>query len=161
MCLIRAVSTHVPDAVSPDVIVKMFLHLIEQCIQHADTEHPACSKRQPEHESQVGALITLYLKGETCKNTLRNSAGNSMYFIFTSAVNSPPAEICREREKSLTLNMESTIISIFLRTLIPLMPHTQTTQAACKEHWQVFKCCVCNPSCFWSLRSSQHYAATY
>lgn len=64
-----------PDAVSPDATVKcstterVSLHLIEQCIQHADTEHPACSKRQPEHESQVGALITLYLKGETGKNT--------------------------------------------------------------------------------------------
>lgn len=37
-------------------------HLVKQRIQHADTEHPACSKRQPEHEGQVGALIALYLK---------------------------------------------------------------------------------------------------
>lgn len=42
-------------------------HLVKQCIQHADTEHSACSKRQPEHEGQVGALITLYLKTETQK----------------------------------------------------------------------------------------------
>ena len=36
-------------------------HLVEQRIQHTDTEHSACSERQTEHEGQVGTLITLYL----------------------------------------------------------------------------------------------------
>lgn len=40
----------------------LFSHLVKQRVEHADAEHPACSKRQPEHEGQVGALITLYLK---------------------------------------------------------------------------------------------------
>ncbi len=44
-----------------------FSHLVKQCIQHADTENSACGKRQPEHEGQVGALISLYLKRETQK----------------------------------------------------------------------------------------------
>lgn len=40
----------------------LFSHLVKQRVEHADAEHPAGSERQPEHEGQVGALISLYLE---------------------------------------------------------------------------------------------------
>lgn len=36
--------------------------LVEQCIQHADTKHSASSKRQAEHEGQVGAILPFLLQ---------------------------------------------------------------------------------------------------
>lgn len=42
-------------------------HLVQQRVQHADAEDPAGGKRQAEHESQVGALISLNLETERKK----------------------------------------------------------------------------------------------
>jgi hypothetical protein len=36
-------------------------YLIEESVQHADTEDPPGSKWQAEHESQVGAFLPLFL----------------------------------------------------------------------------------------------------
>lgn len=36
--------------------------LVEQRIQHADAEHPAGGEREPEHERQVGAVLSLFLR---------------------------------------------------------------------------------------------------
>lgn len=37
-------------------------NLIEEGVQHADAEHSACSEGQAEHEGQVGAFVSLFLR---------------------------------------------------------------------------------------------------
>lgn len=60
-------------------------HLVEECIQHADTEHPASSEREAEHEGKIGALISLYLNNSrdtkyiTCHTHGLNNLAQMMY----------------------------------------------------------------------------------
>lgn len=39
-------------------------HLVEQRVQHADAEDPPGREGQPEHEGQVGAVLSLFLEEE-------------------------------------------------------------------------------------------------
>lgn len=62
----------------------VFSHLVKQRVQHADAEHSACSERQPEHEGQVGALITLDLhRRRTQKTWEEHSDPDIIISLFT------------------------------------------------------------------------------
>lgn len=43
-------------------------HLVQQSVQHADAENSACRKGEAEHEGQVGAFVTLFLRKESPQN---------------------------------------------------------------------------------------------
>lgn len=53
-------------------------HLVEECIQHTDTKHPACSKREAEHECKIRALISLDLKKDHNKSSYATVKGQAV-----------------------------------------------------------------------------------
>lgn len=112
---------------------RVWFHLVKQCIQHADTEHPACSKRQPEHESQVGALITLYLKRETHRKLMKK-------------------RFEEQRKQNIIIRVQQDFASVHLfKTIISSIPTHPLWNKTNQKYLD-----VCNPRCLQSLG----YAAT-
>lgn len=84
------------------------IHLVQQRVQHADAEDPASGKRQAEHESQVGALISLNLETEERekkkKNTNTHAHKNDLRKKQTPSFSFPP-----NKHSILKLSEHSTV----------------------------------------------------
>lgn len=82
-------------------------HLVEQRVQHADAEDPPGREGQPEHEGQVGAILSLFLEEEgEDVNTHRQTAlagacsHPSRAFSKEKPLNLPRTQVAQKLEDS-------------------------------------------------------------